>query len=283
MLAIIGGSGIYDIDLISNKKEIEVKTPFGEPSSPIIVGNYKNTKVAFLPRHGKNHQFLPHEVNYRANILALKKIGVDKIVALSAVGSLQEHIKPSDFCIATQYFDFVKGNREKTFFGNGIAAHVSTANPICDIVAKSIIDSAKNIGVNIHQNCTYGCVDGPRLGSRAESFFLKDAVKCDLVGMTNVPEAFLSLEAQISYCTLCIVTDYDCWLDDPKHHVSVAKVIERYGESLEKAKEIIFELIGNNMPNVKDSASRVSLQDAVLTPYEMLSENNKEIFDILNK
>lgn len=283
MLAVIGGSGIYDIESISFKKNIDIETPFGKPSASITIGKLDGQEIAFLPRHGKNHQFLPHEVNYRANIFALKKIGVTSIFALSAVGSLQKNILPGDFCIANQYFDFVKGNRQKSFFGNGMAAHISSAKPICNIMAQAITKSANNLDIKLHQNCTYGCVDGPRLGTQAESLFLKNSANCDLVGMTNVPEVFLSLEAQISYCTLCIVTDYDCWLDDVKEHVSVAKVIEKYGKSLITAKQIVFEFIKNNLPDVSNSNSRSSLKDAVLTPYDSLGVNNKEIFDMLNK
>lgn len=282
MLAIIGGSGIYELDEFKIIEKINIKTPFGTASSPIIVGEYKENKVAFLPRHGNNHKLLPHEVNYRANIFALKKAGVTKVVALSAVGSLKENIKPGEFCIAEQYFDFVKGNREKTFFGNGVVAHVSSSKPMCNIVAQSIIKSAQNIGLNIHQNCTYGCVDGPRLGTKAESLFLKNAANCDLVGMTNVPEAFLALEAQISYCTLCIVTDYDCWKTNESDHVSVSKVIERYGQSLEKAKKIIFELIAHNIPDVENSRSRTILEESLLSSYESLSPINKDILNVLN-
>jgi 5'-methylthioadenosine phosphorylase len=148
--------------------------------------------VVFLARHGKSHEYLPHEVNYRANIWALKKLGVTRAIGISAVGSLRHHLKPGDLCIPGQYFDFVKGAREKSFFGGGLAAHISTAEPTCPALTKALSHAGQDRDIEIHTGVTYACVDGPRLGTRAESFFLKDSAKCDLVGMTNVPEAFLA-------------------------------------------------------------------------------------------
>jgi 5'-methylthioadenosine phosphorylase len=285
MLAIIGGTGIYNIDGLEISKEHQITTPFGEPSAAILQGNYLGKEVFFLPRHGTHHSLLPFEVNYRANIWALKSLGVKKIIGLSAVGSLQQEIKPGDLAIADQYFDFIKGHREKTFFGNGLAAHISTAEPTCNILANDISKAAESIHINVHRNKTYACVDGPRLGTRAESLFLKNAAGCDLVGMTNVPEVFLAREAQICYCTIAIATDYDCWQDDPNEHVSVEQVISRYGASLEKAKSVLAAYIKDNnaIENIPcENGCNTALAKAVLTPEIAMSKENKALFKVLS-
>ncbi|MFT6986976.1 MAG: 5'-methylthioadenosine phosphorylase [Psychromonas sp.] len=284
MLAIIGGTGIYQfegLDIIANH---QLDTPYGQPSAEIIEGQYGQLKLFFLARHGSGHQLLPHEVNYRANIWALKSLGVTQIIGLSATGSLQQEIAPGDLSIPSQYFDFIKGDRQKSFFGEGIAAHVSTAEPTCPQLAENIAKAAKQLEITLHQNKTYACVDGPRLGTRAESLFLKNAVKADLVGMTNVPEVFLAREAQICYCTIAIATDYDCWQDDPAHHVTVEQVISRYGQSLEKAKLLLKTYLAHYHQAADDnSAQRQSLACAVLTPLDHIPEDKKALLQLLKR
>ena len=286
MLAIIGGTGIYQIDGLDVEQEHDIETPYGKPSAAVVQGSYLGQTILFLPRHGSGHQLLPHEVNYRANIWALKSLGVSQIVGFSAVGSLQQEIEPGHLAIASQYFDFIKGNREKTFFGNGIAAHVSTAEPSCQHLADGIVSAANSLDasleVTIHPNKTYACVDGPRLGTKAESLFLKNAAGCDLVGMTNVPEAFLAREAQICYCTIGISTDYDCWQDDPSLHVSVEQVISRYGASLEKAKAVLQAFIKQHQAD-ENCSCRKALASAVLTPESALSEDAKALLAVLKQ
>jgi 5'-methylthioadenosine phosphorylase len=281
VLGIIGGTGIYQLDGLEVAGEHDIDTPFGSPSAPILQGKVDDREVFFLPRHGRQHQLLPSEVNYRANIWALKKLGVTQIIGLSAVGSLREEIAPGDLSLPNQYFDFVKGAREKTFFGNGIAAHVSTAEPTCACLEEEICAAGRSVGIEIHKGKTYGCVDGPRLGTRAESFFLRGAAGCDLVGMTNVPEVFLAREAQICYCTIAIATDYDCWLDDPAQHVSVEQVIARYGASLEKAKAVLSEFIQNHETEGA-CGCRTSLSSAVLTPKDALNSQQQALLEILS-
>lgn len=281
MLGIIGGTGIYQLEGLEVTGEHEIDTPFGKPSAPVLQGKVGQRELFFLPRHGRQHELLPSEVNYRANIWALKNLGVTQVIGLSAVGSLQEEIAPGDLSLPNQYFDFVKGSREKTFFGQGIAAHVSTAEPTCPCLENALVESGKTIGLQMHTGKTYGCVDGPRLGTRAESFFLRGAAGCDLVGMTNVPEVFLAREAQICYCTIAIATDYDCWLDDPAQHVSVEQVIERYGASLEKAKRLLSEFI-QRPESEHDCGCRSSLSSAVLTPREALDDQQRALFEVLN-
>lgn len=284
MLGIIGGSGVYDLPGLNIIAEEVVETPFGAPSAAFTIGTYGEggAKIVFLARHGKSHDFLPHEVNYRANIWALKKLGVTRVIGISAVGSLRHELKPGDLSIPDQYFDFVKGARDKSFFGGGMVAHVSTAEPTCPQLTDALSTAAEALDIPLHTGVTYGCVDGPRLGTRAESFFLKNAAGCDLVGMTNVPEAFLAREAQICYCTISVVTDYDCWLDDPAQHVSVEQVISRYGASLEKAKRLLSGFLARDLA-APDCGCRKSLETAVLSPRDSLSDDNKALLDILSR
>ena len=281
MLGIIGGTGIYELEGLKIIQKHQVDTPFGKASGDIIEGEIANNKIFFLARHGTGHKLLPHEINYQANIYALKKLGVKQIIAFSAVGSLNIDIAPSDFAIASQYFDFVKnGDREKSFFGNGIAAHISTAQPVCTELQDFIAKTAKELDFKIHVDKTYACVDGPRLGTKAESLFLKDSVKADLVGMTNVPEVFLANEAQINYCTIGIVTDYDCWQDDTNLHVTLQQVISRYGESLAKAKVLLNKILEQNLPPI-NTDKRCKLKNSLLTPIESLDKKQKEFMEVL--
>lgn len=279
MLAIIGGTGLYQIEGLEVQEEVSVETPFGQPSAPVVKARYGEHELLFLPRHGQHHQFLPHEVNYRANIFALKKLGAKQLLGFSAVGSLREDIHPGELAIPSQYFDFVKGNRERTFFGQGIAAHVSTAEPVCPNLTQWVAQKAKELQLDLHINKTYACVDGPRLGTKAESHFLRNA-GCDLVGMTNVPEAFLAREAQLCYTTIGIVTDYDCWMEDSSQHVTVAEVIARYGDSLTKAKDLLLELLATPLPAINDEY-REALKMSLLTPPEAIPEDKREWLAIL--
>jgi 5'-methylthioadenosine phosphorylase len=280
MLAIIGGSGLYQLDELSIENEHVMETPFGRPSGPIIQGSYQGRSVLFLARHGLNHQLLPHEVNYRANIFALKSLGARRVLGISAAGSLREDLKPGDLAIATQYFDHTRGKRAYSFFGNGVAAHVSTAYPVCAVLAADIQNAAARIDQPLHQNKTYACVEGPRLGTRAESFFLRDSAKCDLVGMTNVPEVFLAREAQMAYCTICLVTDFDCWMDDPSQHVSVEKFFATYQGAMTNAKAILPELLRAPFTDTPTEV-REALAGSVLTPDEALTDEQKQWLSVL--
>jgi len=282
MLGIIGGTGLYAMENVKIGKEHDITTPFGKPSAPVLESYYKENRFFFLPRHGSNHQFLPHEVNYRANIFALKTVDVTSVIGVSAVGSLKKEIKPGDFSIPDQYFDFVKGDREKTFFGQGLSGHISTAEPVSKRLTQKILETGKSLDMSIHTKKTYACVDGPRLGTRAESFFLRGPAGCDLVGMTNVPEAFLAREAQICYTTLTIATDYDCWLDDPAQHVSVEMVFARYGESLARAKKLI-EVFLEKRFDSSDCLCRHALETAIITPIDALNNKQKELVAVLKR
>jgi 5'-methylthioadenosine phosphorylase len=227
---------------------------------------------------------LPHEVNYRANIWALKQLGATEIIGLLAVGSLQQEIAPGELSLVSQYFDFIKGNREKTFFGDGIAAHVSTAEPSYSSLATDLLSVANANGIELHTDKTYACVDGLRLGILAESLFLQ-GLGCDLVGMTNVPEVFFAREAQICYLTIAIATDYDCWLDDPEQHVTVEQVISRYGASLEKAKTLLRAYLQSLQEATAvegQCGCRSALACAVLTPIEAIPAQNVNCWQYYN-
>lgn len=285
MLGIIGGTGFSTLDGLSILEETVVDTPFGKASSPLVKMRYGSLECYFLSRHGPQ-QLLPHEVNYRANIYALKMLGVRQIVGFSAVGSLREEIAPGDIVLPSQYIDWVKGGRPKSFFGNGLAAHVSTALPTCRVLSDALACAADAPTCTaappqqgVHRDKTYVCVDGPRLGTQAESHFFRH-MGCDLVGMTNVPEAFLAREAQICYSTVGLVSDYDCWKDDPADHADTATIIARYGASLNRAKALLLAFLENGPPPPCPTC-RTSLQGALLTPRHALSASAREILAVL--
>lgn len=281
MLAIIGGTGLSALDGLEVKQVIQPTTPFGKPSSDILHGRLGKQDVLFLSRHGAQHQFLPHEVNYRANIFALKALGATQIIGVSAVGSLSEPIAPGELAIPTQYFDWTRGRRAQTFFGEGIAVHVSTANPVSEHLVEWIARHAQALDIRLHTGVTYGCVEGPRLGTRAESHFLRQA-GCHLVGMTNVPEVFLAREAQICYATIGIATDYDCWMDDPAKHVQATEIFGLYRESLAKVQRLLQAMLTDERP-AEEPDIRGALGYAMLTPDAALSEQQREWISVLRR
>ena len=264
MLAIIGGTGLYDIAGLQVTQRLSESTPFGAPSGDIVRGRLHEHEVLFIARHGQGHRLLPHEVNYRANVFALKRAGATMLLGFSAVGSLALEVAPGTLAMPEQYVDWTRGGRERTFFGAGVAAHVSTARPVSAALVEAVQDAAQKVGAPFTRGLTYACVEGPRLGTQAESHLLRQ-LGCHLVGMTNVPEAFLAREAQMAYATVGLVTDYDCWLDDPAHHVSVGAIFERYGQTLAMARRVLDELLRAPLPE-PEPESRQALASAVLTP-----------------
>lgn len=239
-IAVIGGSGISELGGIENVKEYDIDTPFGKPSSSIIIGTLDGIRVAFLQRHGKGHIIAPAELNVRANIYALKYIGVEQIIALTAVGSLQENIKPKDFVIPEQIFDRTK-NRINTFFGNGIVVHIGFADPFCNDLRNIIHKSVTELGIEHHfSNTTYVCIDGPQFSTRAESK-VNRANGFSVVGMTAIPEAKLAREAEICYANISLVTDYDVWKIGDE--VGVEKVLEVMNANANTCKKLIKNLI----------------------------------------
>lgn len=273
MLAIIGGTGLYELDGLDIHERLSGDTPFGMPSGDVVRGTLHGKELLFLARHGAGHRLLPHEVNYRANVYALKRAGATMMLGFSAVGSLAMEIAPGDLAMPEQYIDWTRGARERTFFGGGVAAHVSTAKPVSSALVDSVVAAAARAGLSVHRGLTYACVDGPRLGTQAESHLLRQ-MGCHLVGMTNAPEVFLAREAQMAYATVGLVTDYDCWLDDPSQHVSVSAVFELYGQSLAKARRLLDALLSDALP-VPETAIRTALTGALLTPDEAMSGDQR--------
>lgn len=279
MIGIIGGTGLYRMEALQVKQTREVSTPFGPPSAPIVLGVLQGREVAFLARHGLHHDLLPGEINFRANIWALKSVGVRTVIGVSAVGSLREEIRPGDISLPSQYLDFTKGQRAATFFGRGMVAHVSTARPVCAATAQLVARTARSLGTQVHENKTYACIEGPRLGTRAESFFLRGA-GADLVGMTNVPEAFLAAEAQLGYCAIAVATDYDCWLEDDSQHVSVEQVIAQFHQNLGRVQQLIAGAVAEYVEDDTRPCRR-ALRSAILTPREQMTDQQREIVDFL--
>ena len=281
MLAIIGGTGLYELPGMQVQQHLDEATPFGRPSGRIVKGRLGARELLFLARHGAGHKLLPHEVNYRANIYALKRAGATQILGFSAVGSLVQDIAPGDLAMPSQYFDWTKGGRARSFFGEGVAAHVSTAQPASARLIGWAARQAQAMGIRLHLDVTYACVEGPRLGTRAESLFMRQ-IGCQLVGMTNVPEVFLAREAQICYATVCIATDYDCWMDDPAMHVSVGAILATYRESLERARALLDALLAGPLPD-EEPEIRSALQHAMLTPDDMLTDAQRAWLAVLRR
>lgn len=281
MLAVIGGTGLYDLNGMQIEARHSAQTPFGDTSGEVLQGTLHGVPVLFMARHGNGHRLLPHEVNYRANIFALKHAGATQLLGFSAVGSLHIDVAPGHLAMPEQYVDWTRGHRERTFFGNGVAAHVSTAQPVSRVLVDAVVQSAQAQGIRLHRGLTYACVDGPRLGTQAESQLLRQ-MGCHLVGMTNAPEVFLAREAQLAYATIGIVTDYDCWLDDPAQHVSVARIFELYGKSLAAARRVLDGLLRAGVPE-PDAAARSALSTAMLTAEEALTDTQRAWMQVLKR
>lgn len=280
MIGIIGGSGLYAMAELQAPHAREITTPFGPPSAPLVLGTLRGRAVAFLARHGPRHELLPGEINFRANIWALKSLGVRTVIGVSAVGSLRAAIRPGDLALPSQYLDFTKGTRAASFFGNGLVAHVASAEPTCRATAALIARVARANGLQVHEQKTYACVEGPRLGTRAESVFLRNA-GADLVGMTNVPEAFLALEAQMGYCCIALATDYDCWLEDPAQHVSAEQVLRLLRENLARVQGLIAAAVAEYAED-ETRPCRQALRGAVVTPRQQLTAEQRALLDLLS-
>ena len=239
-LGIIGGSGLYELEGLEQREEVKLTTPFGEPSDVLVTGRLHGVRMAFLPRHGRGHRLAPHELPFRANIHAMKQLGMECVLGTSAVGSMQEHIKPGDLVLVDQFIDRTRGRTEEsTFFGNGCVAHVDFADPIWEPLRKLTLDAAQNIGAAVHDGGTYVCMEGPAFSTRAESHAYRN-MGVQVIGMTNLQEAKLAREAEIAYAAVALATDYDCW-----HHtqanVNVAEIIAVLQANVEKSKQVVAE------------------------------------------
>ncbi|RPH88996.1 MAG: S-methyl-5'-thioadenosine phosphorylase [Chroococcales cyanobacterium metabat2.561] len=275
-IGIIGGSGLYKMDALKDVREVSLDTPFGSPSDALILGTLEGTEVAFLARHGRNHHFLPTELPFRANIHALKQLGVEYIISASAVGSLKAEVKPLDLVIPDQFIDRTK-ERIATFFGEGIVAHVAFGDPICPQLANILGDAVASLNlpeVTLHRGGTYLCMEGPAFSTKAESNLYR-SWGATVIGMTNLTEAKLAREAEIAYATLALVTDYDCW--HPDHdHVTVEMVIENLHHNAINAQKVIQETVRRLAANPPVSAAHSALKYAILTRLDSVPVATKE-------
>jgi 5'-methylthioadenosine phosphorylase len=282
-IGIIGGSGLYQMEELKEIEEIKIETPFGEPSDALITGKLDNVPVVFLARHGRSHHLLPSEVPYRANIYALKKLGVEYIISASAVGSLKKKIKPLDLVIPDQFIDRTK-NRIATFFGEGIVAHITFGDPLCGNLAQIVADAIKDLElpeVKLHFGGTYLCMEGPAFSTRAESNLYRKW-GASVVGMTNLTEAKLAREAEIAYTTLALSTDYDCWHEE-HDNVTVEMVIANLHKNASNAQKVIKETVRRLAANPPESDAHSALKNAIITPLDKVPVATKEKLALLLK
>jgi 5'-methylthioadenosine phosphorylase len=256
-IGIFGGTGIYDSGLLSESKEVTIETPFGKTSDSITIGTYKGRKVAFMPRHGRKHTIPPHLINFRANIWAFKEIGIKRIIAPSAVGSLKENLRPGDFVLPSQFIDFTK-SRKYTLFEQGKVVHISVADPFCPELQNAVAESAKKINLHLHRDATYVCIEGPRFSTRAESKFYKNVIGADIIGMTLVPECQLAREAQMCYVSISTVTDYDVWSTKP---VTAKEVLETLSKNVQTTKNIL-NILFDFIPEKRGCSCAKALEEA---------------------
>jgi len=277
-IGIIGGSGVYQIDGIKDIREIKIKTPFGEPSDSIIIGTLNGVKVAFLPRHGRGHRILPTEVNSHANIYAMKLLGVEYIIAISACGSLKEEIKPRDFVLPDQLFDRTR-LRRPTFFGNGVVGHISFDEPYCPELRKLIFDKSKELNITTHFGGTYVCIEGPQFSTKAESE-VNRKLGFSIVGMTALPEAKLAREAEICYATIALVTDYDVWKEGEE--VTISKVVENLNANVENVKKLLSKVIPSiDLSSPRKCACATALKYAIFTRKDKMNKNTLKKLKLL--
>jgi 5'-methylthioadenosine phosphorylase len=270
-IGIIGGSGLYSMAGLTSPREIEVKTPFGEPSEAIVLGTLEGKRVAFLARHGRGHRILPGEINYRANIYAMKLLGVERIISVSAVGSLQEELRPGEFLVPDQFVDRTR-QRVSTFFGEGLVAHVSFAHPTCAQVSAALADASVHCGVKVHRRGTYICMEGPQFSTLAEANMHRQ-LHFEVVGMTNATEAKLAREAELCYSTIAMITDYDCW--HPEHEsVTAAQIIALLNQNAENAQRVLREAV-RALPADRTCKCGSALKHALVTDMKLVPSATK--------
>ncbi len=263
-LGVIGGSGLYDLDMLQDVQRIAVETPFGAPSDEIVLGRLGDIEIAFLPRHGRGHRILPSELNFRANVHAMKQLGVVQLIAVGAVGSLREEIVPGHLVVPDQFIDRTFG-RCSTFFGDGVVAHVPFGDPVCGRLAAALVESAQTVGTTVHAGGTYICMEGPQFSTRAESNLYR-SWGASVIGMTNLQEAKLAREAEICFATLALATDYDCWHET---EVDIATIIDVIGANARRAADTLREVAGR-LPE-GDCRCRHALDDAIMTDRAAIS------------
>ena len=271
-IGIIGGSGLYSMNGLTKTREIHVKTPFGEPSDAIVLGALEGKRVAFLARHGRGHRILPSEINFRANVYAMKLLGVDRIISVSAVGSLREELRPGEFLVPDQFVDRTK-SRVSTFFGEGLVAHVGFDKPTCGQVSGVLADASVHCGVMVHRKGTYVCIEGPQFSTLAEANMHRQ-LHFDVIGMTNVTEAKLAREAEICYATIAMITDFDCW--HPEHEsVTASQIIATLVQNAENAQRVLREAV-RAMPEERNCKCAAALRNALVTDMKLVPKATKK-------
>ena len=278
VIGVIGGSGLYELEGLTGIKSVAMETPFGSPSDEFITGVLDGVQMVFLPRHGRGHRLLPSEVNYRANIYGMKKLGVTHLISVSAVGSMKEEIAPGHIVIPDQFIDRTNGTRSNTFFGNGIVAHVQFADPVCTELGNTIHAAAIQAGASVHRGGTYICMEGPAFSTRAESDMYR-TFGVSVIGMTNIPEAKLAREAEICYGVIALATDYDCW-HDSHDDVSVDAILAIIRQNVTCAKSIIKIAVGNVASERKCSCAS-AMQYAIITDKTAIPQKTLNDLDII--
>ena len=271
-IGVIGGSGLYAMQGLTNAREVRIKTPFGDPSDAIVVGTLEGKQVAFLARHGRGHRILPGEINYRANVYALKLLGVERVISVSAVGSLKEDLRPGEFLVADQFVDRTKG-RVSTFFGNGLVAHVTFDKPTCAQVSRVLADASVHCAVPVHRKGTYICMEGPQFSTLAEAHMHRK-MEFDVIGMTNVTEAKLAREAELCYGTIAMITDYDCWHPDHES-VTGAQIMATLQQNADNAQKVLREAI-KSMPDARGCKCGSALAHALITDPKLVPKATKK-------
>ena len=276
-IGIIGGSGLYSMPGFDAQEEVAIDTPWGWPSDNYVLGRLAGKSVAFLARHGRGHRLSPSELNFRANIYGMKSLGVERIISLSAVGSLKEEHRPLDFVLPDQFFDRTRG-RVSTFFGEGLVAHISFSHPICPQLSSVVYDAARGVGVNAKQGGTYLCMEGPAFSTLAESNVYR-SWGMDVIGMTNLQEAKLAREAEICYLTVAMVTDYDCW--HPDHDaVTVRDIIDHLNKNAENASKVVAAAVAA-MPGGRACKCGSALAHAIITDHKLVPEETRKKLDLI--
>jgi len=278
VIGIIGGSGLYEMEGLSQVESIELETPFGDPSDKFVTGVLDGARMVFLPRHGRGHRLLPSEVNYRANIYGMKKLGVTRLISVSAVGSMREEIAPGDIVIPDQFIDRTNATRKNTFFGNGIVGHVPFADPVCGELSGILEDAARRSGARVHRGGIYLCMEGPAFSTRAESRLYR-TFGVSVIGMTNIPEAKLAREAEICYGVIALATDYDCWYES-HDDVSVDAILTILRQNVTMAKSIIRNATGQ-MLDARKCPCADALRYAIITDGTVIPEKTRRDLQII--
>ncbi len=278
-IGIIGGSGLYGMEKIKKSRKVKVKTPFGDPSDDYVVGSIGGIEVVFLTRHGKGHKVSPSEINYCANIYGMKKLGIDKIISVSACGSLKEELKPLDIMIPDQFVDRTNQARRMTFFGEGAVAHIQFSDPVCPDLSKALYEAGIKAGAKMHMGGTYLNMEGPQFSTRAESNLYR-SWGMDIIGMTNIAEARLAREAEICYAALACITDYDCW-HQSEETVSIEMIVQNLLKNVDMAKKILAAALPKLGADQRKCACASALKDAIITDRKVIPPKTKKKLDLI--